>query len=1104
MTSLNLKKILLGGTALVAVGAFASGAQAADLTAAGSATWAGSAGKDSTSVANAVAADNLDITGDGVDILVTNDTSADDNSANTNTFALGTITDSSSATDGDLNITTGTTAGLTVTIVDATLDGNVVITGDAADDADIDVTVADDLTVGLALTLTSDADAANTVTLTVTDDLSVGNVATITSADGTGTDGVSTLIVGGDATFTGGLVLDDSAGGAESVFELNGATAQAISGAIDGDATGDGQINITGVGATFSGDIGAVQDIDQISLSNEGTGSSVTFQGDVGVDNTSGIVLGDGAGNADTYTATFDSSNGSITVDGTVQGAATDTSAVVISGGNSVVQADAWGGVTPLDSVTISGSSTLDSGAALTATTITIGTGSTLEVNATVSGDVAGTGTVDVDTGASIIGSVGTTSSTLSSIAIAEGQTLTVDAAGGDESIAASTILLEDAASDGSDAGLTIDATANTVTVTGNVTTGIDGEGVITLNDGTGAGTVAFVGDIGTSSVAVGLLTSTGAGSDETVTTTGNLYVDAITLDDADVLQFVGTSAQVVSGTIDGIGANDGVITVGDGTTTSDVTFNGIIGGTAVGALNVSENAAATFAANATIGTSAIDNDGTITINSGVTLAGGGAYTADAAAGTFNLGVKRTAGTTSIGTFDITAGGAVDLSNDTINFVVEDGSQPLTAETIASVIGGNGGGATTAGTITDNSFLYDFALVANGNDFDVTISAANTITGSATNSANANAGNMLITTLGTSTNTEINRLQSSLQSKSTQAALNDALEATVSDVAGGAVQSGVSVASRTSAITSTRLAALRDGSTVSGMSAGDLTSGVKVWAQGYGQTAQQDERDGVSGYQADTYGFVAGIDTEAMAENLTVGLAFAYADTEVDSDASDDANTAIDTIQVSFYGDYDLSDHSYISGQIGYMYADNETVRRNVGSVSGLNSSGDFESDAFLASAEYGYDFAVDHGITLTPKAGVNYVHYSADSYTETGAGGASLTVTSDDMDILEFGVGVDATTTHAFRDGSSIKPSLSAGVRYDVIGDEFQATNQFAGGGAAFKVEGFDPAQTTFDLGAGVTYYSTDNWEFSAGYDFEYKSDYDSHTGSVKAAYKF
>lgn len=169
-----------------------------------------------------------------------------------------------------------------------------------------------------------------------------------------------------------------------------------------------------------------------------------------------------------------------------------------------------------------------------------------------------------------------------------------------------------------------------------------------------------------------------------------------------------------------------------------------------------------------------------------------------------------------------------------------------------------------------------------------------------------------------------------------------------------------------------------------------------------------------------------------------------------------------------------------------------------------MNANADFDSDTLFASLEAGRSYAAGNGTTITPKALVNYVHYDAEDYTETGAGGASLRVDNDALNIFEIGVGADLSWNHQQADGSYLQPKLDLGVRYDVIGDEVESTNTLTGNGATFKTEGFDPAQVTFNVGAGLTYFSTMNWDFSAQYDFEYKEDYDAHAGTLRASYKF
>lgn len=1117
MKPFDTKHLLVAGTALVSVAAFATGARAADISAASSATWASSAGQTGADVANAAAGDNLDITGDAVDITITNDTSADDGSGDTNTFEVGAITDSSAATDGDLTVTTGTGSDLTVTIGSAVLDGNVAITGDDADDATIAVTVSDDLTVGGTLAVTTDeADSAESVTLNVTDDLAVTGTTTLT-ASGTSAAATADISVDGDATFTGavtvtgggfsgadatltlsgatntftgGLTLTDATGAASLV--LDGAVAQTVSGAI----AGDGDITITNThasGVTFTG---ANTNTGTITVNNDGNDQAVTFTSDVA----SAVTLGDGTG-TDTITATFGGSSAT-TVSGAITGGATETVALVFTGGSTVTLSGA--ATSNIDTVTVSGSTTLDSDAAITATTITIASGSTLDqgagtiaaaiansgtINQTdtgaVTGNITGTGTLDIDASATYTGDI-----TQSAADVATGVTFTVVGA-----YDVDTTTLNGAAG-------TIGFTTGN-DVTGNIVAAADGEGVVTFTDT--AATTAITGNIGTSSVAVEDLTITDGAAAAVVTTTGDLYVNDIDIGQADTLSFIGTGTQYVSGTIDEASGGSSAITIGDGSSaTPTVTFAGIIGGSGnVADLTVNDGAEAVFQADATFDGALSADAATIEVQEGSTLTADTQTDADVT--TWDIGVSNTAGGSQTNGTVVFSSDAVNLAVDTVNFVVSATSDALTtgASILDDVFQGNAAVTTTGVTVTDNSYLYAFTLVDDTNNVDVTVSLDNTIAETADNTANENAGDMLLTTLSSSTNTEIGLIQGQLIAAGSAAGVNEVLEATVSDVAGGAVQSGLTIASQSSRITGTRLAALRDGGSA-GMSAGDLSDGVQVWGQAFGQMATQDRRDGVAGYDADTYGFVAGIDTEAMAEDLTVGVALSYANTEVDSDASDNAQTETDSYQVTLYGDYDINNRTYVSGQIGYIYGDSATSRDNVGGVSSLDVTGDFDSSVYVAAAELGHDYTVDHNVVVTPKLTLDYAHYDADGYTETGAGGASLSVGDTELDILELGLAVDVATTHSYADGSYIKPKLSLGVRHDVIGDEVETTNQFVGGGSAFKVEGFDPAQTTFDVGLGLSYFTTDNWELTGQYGYEFKEDYDSHTGSLKAAYKF
>jgi len=1108
---LDIKKLLLAGTAIVAVGATAGTAQAQTATLAGDIEWAsGAAGAVDGNGTTASAGHDAVMTTHA--LTFTNDGLNNDGSANTNTFAAGAVT----STTGNLIIEDDTANNLTVTLGSfaSSSTGDFSVLGKDANTANITANVTGALTTGgtlnvvntetssadvLALnvggalsvtgatTLTAGANAGATSAITVTGNSTFTGAVTVTGGAGAGSNATLTLN-GATNAFTGGLTL---ATAAKSNLTLSGSVAQTVSGNI----TGAGAINVANAnGATFSGTVGGGAGTVVIENGAAALASSATFQNTV---NVTSITLG--AAGTGVNTVTFDTATQAFTATGTVAGAiAGEENNIVVSGGKTLTQASSW--TTNVDKITVSGTGTvLDSNAILGATDIVVGSGAKLDqgagaINAniansgtiqstagaaTITGDITGTGALDIDAAQTIAGKITQGSADIAAVTLTHntGDTYNV---GTTTFSAAGTLAFDNAAR----------------TITGNFTNTTDGEGTITIANGTN--TTAFVGNLGASTDHSLAALTIATGGNNIVTTTGNLYVDAITMNDAgDEIQFLGATGatQVVSGTINDNGSNnEGILRVGNDTLKPTVQFDGIIGGAQrLATLEVNEGSTAFLNANASFDTAVtVDTGATLRIGAGdvLTVQAGGAITNN---GTIQIDVADTNGTLLATDFGqiATANEALDASKFAVNVTTLLG----TADNLDPF-----GDITFTGAgekvLTDNSALYVFTVDA-AHQVDVTQVATSSITA---NASQATTGDQLLS-IGAAATGELQQVQDAFVSAGT-GTVSDVAEAAASDVAGGAVVAGVQVAGSTSAINNDRLASLRSGET--GMNAGQVMHGLNAWIQGFGSQADQDKRDGVSGYDADTYGFAVGFDTQELAQDITVGLSFAYADTDVDSDAISKAKTEVDSYQLSLYGDYDLNETVFVTGQLGYIWSDNDTTR-NPGGIAALSAKGSYNADAFVAGLSVGRDYHTGHGtLVLTPKVSADYMHYSADSYTETGAGTANLTVDADSLSLFEIGLGVEAEWDIQNANGTHLMPSIGLGVRHDLIGDEFEASNKFAGGGTAFKVKGFDPAQTTFDVGLGVKYITDTNWTLSAGYDFEFKSDYDSHAGMVKASYKF
>lgn len=1158
----NFKKLMLAGTAIVAVSAFGAQAYAADefvVDTNASGTFTTAAPDETADTAFDWGTNVNAITSQSKDVRV-DATGAID------------LVDGDIIGDGTGNAVIANTTGLTLTLQDAggadasaadtaTVAGNVSANGNAA--------------LNLAIAANAgDTNGAFNVDVNGNVDLGTGTI-TVTSQDNGSN---AALNVSGNIT-SGTITLTENT--SVSTLRLDGlSTAQTVTGAI----AGTGAVVVqNAAGVTFNSAVVAETITIEDALTNN---SSATFKAAVTAATTLG---GTGTG---TNTVTFDGTGAGFAVTGAIAGAAAgETNVINAIGGNTITLTGA-GTTANIDAVNVSGTgTTLTTDQNLTATNFTVATGSTLATTAnTVTGAIANNGTLQLG-GGSVDGNITGTG------------LLDVNVAGAiDGSITQGTaeianVTLTQTSADGYSVGTTtFTGAASTLaldfgdqTVAGNFTNTVDANGTITIADG--AGTTTFNGNLGASTTNSLLALTFGAGATaQSAAVKGNLFVDTITLDSDDTLLFNGGGNQTVSGAILGRGAGEGLIVVDNN---SNVTFAGVLGGTALQGFSVASGSTANISNNLTVNTTAVSGsinlDGTLNVDttantvtvddagtgimaldgtlnvtgdSGFTIGSGGTIHAgwNDTAATMNAGDTVTlqdaflvggptpaaGGNSAVGdvytvnaVFRDTNGGTDTGFNPTAATVIVAGGNDVTvatgsklklglkgsdtvafnainfedavADNITWISGASAGSNLSAAEVAGRIELLDTAFVnqtaaagSNATTLISTLTLNSTDQALGGNDTYAGAANTLVGMPAANRTGNVATARQNLLLAANSEAANDIAESISPTVDAGAVIGATSFVTQTSNITNTQLASLRDGTEATGMYAGNVTNGLRGWVQGFGLTGDQDERDGVSGYDVDSYGVAVGMDTQSLVENWVWGLAFAYSDTDVDSDGVNQTNTDIDSYQVSLYTSYDLDDRTYIAGQAGYVWGDNEQTRSNVGGITGLTADADYDSDVIFAGLEAGRRYLVGGNTVLTPKALVNYQHYDADGYTETGAGGLNLTTSGEEIDLFEIGVGVDASWDYQQADGSFLQPKIGVGVRHDLIGDEYQTTSTFGAGGASFQTEGFDPAQTTFNVSADVTYFSTTNWELSAGYDFEIKSDYDSHAGTLKAAYKF
>ncbi len=698
----------------------------------------------------------------------------------------------------------------------------------------------------------------------------------------------------------------------------------------------------------------------------------------------------------------------------------------------------------------------------------------TIRNTGTISGSIAaGANQITYEaTGGSLVGGI-TTTNAGSSATNADSVTLTNGTITGDVNLGG-----------GSN---TVIISGTSAFLRGNLTGGT-GADFLTLTNGAISGTVNLGDGVNVVTISNSGLT-TGATNALTLGS-GN---DTVTLESANVsgtMAFgTGTDNLYISGTeFTTKGAITGLENLGISNTTNvRNTIDGLATvGVASGArLNTSESL---------VLTGALTNLGTIEVAAGknVSFTAAGSNLAN---GRFIFGL--TSGT--VGTISATSG-ALTLTNTSVTIKTNATTGFIASGTTRLLIDTGGATALTSAALTNSqTAVYRFSLAAAGaNDINLVIGriATSDLLTDSTGKAVANA----LDAVGSSSNAELNTLQSLIGNQTTSAGVANIVDslAPAVDAGLGNAAIGVNVASGNQV--SNRLASLRDGTTLSGLNTGDGTYTRNIWVEGFGGTTKQDDKDGAKGYDANNYGMSFGVDTDELVQDATVGAAFTYAMGTVDSNASSNASTDINTYIGTLYGSKTYDNGLFANAQASVGTGTYESERTVIGVG---KAKGEFDGLQASLKGEVGKDFAMD-ALTLTPMAGLQYNYLDLDKYTETGAGGANLTVKSKSMSTVDASVGGKATYTLPLENGGTLKPNVHANYVYRMGDDTLATTSNFTGGGASFATTGVKSDRSSVNLGTGLLLTTASGVDLSAEYNADLRSSLTGHTGQLKARWAF
>ncbi|MEX5663576.1 autotransporter outer membrane beta-barrel domain-containing protein [Pseudomonas neuropathica] len=266
-----------------------------------------------------------------------------------------------------------------------------------------------------------------------------------------------------------------------------------------------------------------------------------------------------------------------------------------------------------------------------------------------------------------------------------------------------------------------------------------------------------------------------------------------------------------------------------------------------------------------------------------------------------------------------------------------------------------------------------------------------------------------------------------------------------------------------------------------------------VWLQALSSDANQDERRGVAGYDADSHGIAVGADGQLNADT-TLGLAYSYLDTDVKSDLG--SKTKVTGHALTAYSNW-THDNWFVDTSLMYGWNDNESKRY----IAGTRAKGDYDSNVFGVSALAGYTVQWMPEVVLEPQVGARYANVGMDSYRENGSS-AALNVGSQRYEVGELGFGARLAADFALGTGS-LEPEAKVMAWHDVIGDKVTTSSSFVLGGDSFTSRGTTPVRDSYELGLGANY-RMGAWSVGGSFNYVTASGFNADGFTAKVRYAF
>ncbi len=283
-----------------------------------------------------------------------------------------------------------------------------------------------------------------------------------------------------------------------------------------------------------------------------------------------------------------------------------------------------------------------------------------------------------------------------------------------------------------------------------------------------------------------------------------------------------------------------------------------------------------------------------------------------------------------------------------------------------------------------------------------------------------------------------------------------------------------------------------------GVAAGSEAKDTAAWGQVLGGSARRGSNAEADGYRLTDFGLAVGIDHRFTPDAMGgVALSWVRAWSQGSGNSSGSSST-MDSYQLTFYGTYRL-DRAFVDGQLGVGW--NEFDQSRGIAFLGRTAAATYSGQQYLAKASVGYDVPVTDSVTVTPLAGLRWLRSETDSYDESGAGAANLSVSSHAVNSMTHDLGAKVIWNLPTAQGV-LRPEARLAWVHDYTSGPIATSGIM--GGQAFSVSTPRTEPNGVRVGLAATLGTDGDLSFRAEYESELRPQYQSHTALLKTLWGF